>query len=111
MPRSKPINFIPTSTNFSDLEKNLSDPELSIEDVLPASEDDLSGLWLEKTILTMMAGLPTDRERAILLLLILRGYGFNFDHKSIARLFGVTLRWYYRIVQGIRKKLAAFNLA
>lgn len=108
MPRTKPIHFIPTSTNFSDLEKNLEDG--NIEEVLPAREDDLSGLWLEKLILAMLATLPTDRERVILLIQILRGYGFNFDHQSVATLFGVKLRWYMRIVQGIRKKLAKFDL-
>jgi DNA-directed RNA polymerase specialized sigma24 family protein len=109
MPRAKPLSFIPTSTNFSELEKKLEEGS-SIDDYLPGKEDDMSELWLETLILTMLNTLRSDRERVILLLQIMRGDGYNFDHQSIARLFGVKLRWYMRIVQRIRKRLAAFNL-
>ena len=108
MPRRKAISFIPSSVNFSELGEGKED--FDIEEILPGAEDDRSGLWVEKTILTMMSVLPTDREKAILLLQIMRGDGYNFDQKSIARLFGVQVRWYMRVVQGIKRKIIKAGL-
>lgn len=108
MARSKPISFIPTSINFSEMGEGKDD--FDIEDVLPAKEDDRSGLWVESIILAMLEGLSSDRERVILLLQIMRGDGYNFDQKSIAKLFGVQVRWYFRICRGMRRKLQELNL-
>lgn len=108
MPRSKPLNYLPTAINFSEIPVDAEDG--SIEDVLPGKEPDFSSLWIERSIMDMLGNLTTDRERAIMLLLIMRGDGYNFDQRSIASLFKIKFRWYMRVVQGLRRKLSAFDL-
>ena len=94
------LETIPKAINFSDL------PEGMPENI---PSEDKSNTLLEYTILQILAELTDDRSRAIVLLQILRSLGYNFDHKSCAKIFGVKLRWYMRLINSVRERLKQFR--
>ena len=109
MANLKPISFIPISINFSEMEKYVPE-DCTVEDLFPGVEDDRSGDWVEQTIMVMLSCLQTDRQRVMLLLQIMRGDGYRFEHKNIAKLYGIKMRWYWRMTRAMRQKLAKLKL-
>lgn len=87
MKRSLGIKFIPQSTNFSEME------EWQVE----AIEDKREESTLELTILEMLYNLPSDKQRCILLIELLRQLGYNIDYESGAKALHVELRWFMRL--------------
>lgn len=97
-PKNHNLNFIPTTISFNAL------PEMEE----PRAEDE-QNFDLEKQVLQMVFSLKSDKERCVLLLLILREYGFNFDYGSCARSLHIDWRWFMRVKAEVRKKLTQFN--
>lgn len=108
MPKIKSRNFnklIPEAFSFTEL-SNPDNPDMYEPGV---TVEDFSKLTLEFEILKMLHALPTDRERVILLIQILRGDGYSFNHESIAKLFNVKLRWYLRTLARVKRRLESFD--
>lgn len=95
--KNKNLLFVPQSINFADLPRWQH----------PSMEDE-QGYVVEQQILQMIYSLETDKDRCVLLLTILREYGFNFDHQSSARALHINWRWYMRIKERIAKRLKPF---
>ncbi len=105
MPKIKPISFLPTTISFSRIGED--SPEL--EEAL-AIEEDFTNTFSEETIIHMLKSLSTDRERTILLLLIIKEFGYKLNNEDICeQVFGIRRRWYQRIVKKIQKQLIHFN--
>lgn len=101
------LPYIPTSKNFSEFPYN-KEEDFNIEDTI-AVEDDLTNATKDAMLLGMLGTLRTDRERVILLLQIMRGDGYEFDHNRIAGILDIHIRWYFRILEKIKKDLKPFQ--
>lgn len=100
--------FVPgsLSKNFSDFPKN--EEGFSIADYF-CQEDDQSVAYVDELLLQMLGKLKNDRERVVLLMQVMRGDGYSFDHKDIARLLRIHIRWYYRILEQVKKHLTEYK--
>ena len=100
--RAKGLNYIPYTKNFSSFEP------YQVEQ-MGAKDDEEEMFDTELILLSMLYELQNDRDRVIFLLNVMRGFGFNLDHTSIARALKLDKRWYMRIKQNLKAKLERFN--
>jgi len=103
--RSKGLGFDPR--NIPEAHPFSSFPEAFLKNLEDGKQEDT---FVEVTIMKMLSELQDDRERAIFLLQVMRGDGYNFDHASCAKLFKVNIRWYFRLIEAIQRKLARYNV-
>jgi hypothetical protein len=99
--RVKGLRFIPSSINFSQLSPG---QENKIYDEMQDEDEDIN---IDKEILLLksLSKLNSDKERCVLLLEILREYGYQLDYKSIALSLNVQLRWFMRIKKAVHDKV------
>jgi hypothetical protein len=100
---SNNLPIIPVSQNFSELEFGENSYDI------PGYEIDYSEVDAETTIIAMLKSLSNDRERVILLLMVMAKDGYAFKHKDVAIMFQSDYSWYMRIVRGIKQKLITFD--
>jgi hypothetical protein len=103
------ITTLPVSQNFSDMPQPQNAQDLMGSNGeplnLPGYEIDWSEVFIEDAILNMLKCLKYDRERVILLLMIMGKDGYDFKHKDVATVFQVEYSWYMRIVRRVRNRL------
>lgn len=95
--KNKNLSFIPRAVSFESLPA-WKEP----------CQEDAYDFIMEKNILQMIYSLDTDKDRCVFMLLLLREYGFNFDHESSAQSLHIEWRWYMRVKQRIEQKLKPF---
>lgn len=91
-----------TMLSFSKM--TAEDNEREFEEAL-LQEIDPSTMEVESRILSMLKILPSDRDRLILLFLILRSNGYRFPYKNIAKALGVDVVWIKKLKVRVVKKL------
>lgn len=91
------------SQNFSNMEYEENSYNL------PSYTVDWSSIFIEETILDLLNKLQSDRERVILLLMVMGSDGYEFKHKDVSAMFGIDYSWYMRIVRGIKQQLLSFS--
>lgn len=99
--RVKGLRFLPSTVNFSDMSPN---QENSFYDEEEQSNRDRE-IDKEILLLNTLHGLSSDKERCVILLEILREYGYQIDYGSEARALGIQLRWFMRVKRNVRKKV------
>lgn len=94
------VPFIPSCVNFSTL------PE-GYENTLYDDHAEQQDVEIDKEILLLktLNRLDSDKERAVLLLEILREYGFAIDYNSCAKALGIQLRWFMRVKKAVHTKV------
>lgn len=99
--RVKQLPFLPTSYNFSTLSEGTENT--FYDDTL----DDQREIEIDKELMLLkyLSNLTSDKERTVLLLEVLREYGYQLDYNSIAKSLGVKLRWFMRIKKNVRTKV------
>lgn len=99
--RVRKLLFIPTSVNFSSL------PEGHENDFVGNDTEEILQDQIDKEILLLQTirFLDSDKERCVLLLEILREYGFQIDYSSIAKSLKIELRWLMRVKKNVHKKV------
>ncbi|HYT01609.1 MAG TPA: hypothetical protein VEL70_01785 [Candidatus Acidoferrum sp.] len=96
------LPFIPYSQNFSTLPEGIVNGILGATD---ESEEINHNIDKEILLVKSLSFFNSDKERCILLLEILREYGFQLDYGSIAQSLKIQLRWLMRIKANMRKKV------
>lgn len=99
--RIRGLQFIPSSVNFSDLSPA---QESYLHNDLEERKQE-AVLDKELLLLKTMSGLSSDKERCVLLLEILREYGYQIDYGSIAQALGIKLRWFMRVKKSVWQKV------
>lgn len=95
------VKSLPYSINFSRMQP------FQIEALAQEMTEDTYEQDIDKEIILLrtLSMLRSDKEKCILLLEILREYGFQIDYNSIAQSLGIHLRWYMRIKKSIKEKI------
>lgn len=99
--RVKRLPFIPSSVNFSQLSPKQEN------DLFDDKEQESFYNEIDKEILLLKAlnSLNSDKERCVMLLDILREYGYQLDYSSVARSLHIELRWFMRVKKNVRNKV------
>lgn len=99
--RFKQLPFIPKSINFSTLAEGTEDT------FYDETIDNQREIEIDKELMLLkyLSNLNSDKERIVLLLEILREYGYQLDYNSIATSLGIKLRWFMRIKKNTRNKV------
>ena len=101
--KSKALNFIPVSINFSRLKQQGA--ELKIEDDYSKRfEEDRE---YEMLICNMLYNLD-DREKVAFLLLILKNDGYQIDNESVSRVLKIKIRTYMSLMKKVKQKFSVY---
>lgn len=101
--------MIPLSVNFSELEKQLEEGEISYEpsDEGLESKRLQNNLQYEEMIVQILINLEP-REKMVFLFQLLRDGGYQIDHGSFAKVVKLSRRQYMRVLDDVRLKSALF---
>jgi hypothetical protein len=101
------LQFIPQCYNFSDLEIEGEDGEMSFDPTDDgACEENLYDDQIYNTLLIQILYNLTDREKLIFLYQLLRDQGYAIDHESFAKTLKIKRTWYMTLLAGVRRKTA-----
>lgn len=101
--------MIPLSINFSQLQKQLEDGDISYE----PSDDGFErkrledNLQYEEMVVQILLNLE-EREKLIFIFQLLRDNGYQIDHGSFAKITNLSRRQYMRVLDDVRLKSALF---
>lgn len=101
--RGRNLNFIPVTTNFSELRQ--SGEEVEIQDDFAIKFD--ADREYERLICNMLYNLNS-REKVAFMFLVLKNDGYQFDNISIARTLGIKLRTYMSLARDVKFKFASY---
>ena len=101
--RIKGISFLPTSINVSQLREDFDMADVDQQETWEADLDK------EILLIATLSQLSSDKERCVVLLEILREYGYQLDYNSIAQSLGIQLRWLMRVKASVRRKVQAIT--
>jgi hypothetical protein len=104
--RVRGLNFIPSSINFSQLTP-MQENALGEDDEEQEIDSEIDK---EILLLNSLAKLNSDKERCVLLLEILREYGYQIDYESIATALGIRLRWFMRVKSSVKQKVSRITV-
>lgn len=98
-------DFVPTSVNFSLLEKEMEENEIKYEpsDNGEQEQKTMDKVVYEEMVVNILYNLDP-RERLIFVFQILRDYGFQIDHASFAKVIRLSRRQYMRLLDDVRLK-------
>ena len=102
--KSKPLNFIPVSVNFSDLKQGGKEIENIEEDFSRKFENDRE---YELFICNMLYNLNSE-EKIAFLFLVLRNDGYKFNNIMISSILGIKTRPYIKLMKEVKRKLAKY---
>lgn len=107
-PTSRPIHFIPHSTNWSEMETpNDNSFEQSKEfdagDESQQIDQTLSNLQADQTLFKLLMNLD-DRGKIILLYQVLREAGYNLTHQECAKTLNMSRVWYSSETKEVKQK-------
>lgn len=98
-------DFVPTSVNFSLLEKEMEENEIKYEPSDNGEQEQkiMDKVVYEEMVVNILYNLDP-RERLIFVFQILRDYGFQIDHASFAKVIRLSRRQYMRLLDDVRLK-------
>jgi len=102
-------NFVPVSSNFSDLEQQLDEDEVEYDPSDNGLEQkrNQENLQYEEMIMQILFNLE-DREKIIFIFQLLRDDGYQIDHGTCAKVINLSRRQYMRLLDTVRMKSALF---
>lgn len=103
---------VPMSVNFSELQKEMDDDEVSYTPSDNGMEERrLEGtLDYEELVVQILCNLE-ERERLIFVYQLLRDNGFQIDHTAFAKTIHISRRQYMRLLEVVRTKSMLFMYA
>jgi hypothetical protein len=99
----RPLEFLPVSINFSEIEsggENEEDPiEFGVEDQA------IENPFPEEDLINVLKSFPKDKYRVIALLLFLNEMGFEFRYEDIAGIWGHSKVAVFNTISRMQKTL------
>lgn len=102
-------DFVPTTVNFSKLEKEFEDGGIDFD----PSDDGIEvkrledNIEYEEMIVQILCNLE-GREKLIFIFQLLRDGGYQIDHGAFAKVVNLSRRQYMRVLEDVRLKSALF---
>lgn len=98
-------DFVPTSVNFSSLEKEMEENDIEYEPSDDGMQEQrvMDGIVYEEVIVNILCNLET-REQLVFIFQLLRDNGYQIDHASFAKVVRLSRRQYMRILEDVRMK-------
>jgi len=100
-------DMVPVSLNFSQLEQEVEDGNLSYDPGDNSLEKKRleNNLEYEEMVIQVLCNLE-GREKLIFIFQILRDSGYQIDHGSFAHVVNLSRRQYMRVLEDVRLKVA-----